>query len=283
MTDDNPVGRYVKSAAELMAVGLALIYVAGYLVLRSEISVLGIPSGVDTFDHRYLFSGASFLVYSLQSIPGHLLPFALLTLLLVGFVRLTKIIARKGWRTGLVLTSPPIQAGALTVAAAVLCVVSIALMSPYLRVRNLLLDSRNPTAFQAVLSAEDPDSEADAIYSYHFFALLASVALLLTAAIRWKNGVRWMALTIVLVAIQCMLLPLLFGALNVGRERPRVKLADGETGILVWEDNDSFTLVLDATSKLERRSKSGQKKVEFSGLGRAGIAKGTPAVNQQGN
>jgi hypothetical protein len=57
------------------AVGTFLLYLFGYLALRSQLSTYGVVTNLDAFDQRYLLAGNRFLVYLVSTAP-HVFVFA---------------------------------------------------------------------------------------------------------------------------------------------------------------------------------------------------------------
>src|SRR6266705_5489926 len=56
--------------AKYTVVGSFLLYVLGYLTLRSHLTAIGIGTDLAVLDERYLFTGARFLVYLVSAVPA---------------------------------------------------------------------------------------------------------------------------------------------------------------------------------------------------------------------
>src|SRR4051794_20200095 len=109
MAQSSEAGTYLKTVGEFIAAAVAVIYLTGYLVVRTEITLLGIPTGVDSFDHRYLFTGGTYLVYVLQAGLAVIPTLVVLGLLLFGLSKSLGVVGRR-WPRSKLLTEPRAQA-----------------------------------------------------------------------------------------------------------------------------------------------------------------------------
>jgi hypothetical protein len=228
--------------------GTFLLYLFGYLTLRFQLNTYGIATNLDVFDEKYLFAGCRFLVYLGLTLPTLLLVLALIALVLAvpfklmpGKVREKLANSVMGW------LAKPYRAPALG------CVVALAMIQFLLRqclfLNNLLLASSLPPVWiSSVFLANDV---AQGVYFAGLLAGIGLSGLLLIAAYRRspEAGTRRLnPLLAVLVAIECLLLPINYGMLigspwlsRVAEPTLEKKLPEGSSAWLVWEDKDVLT------------------------------------------
>jgi hypothetical protein len=133
------------------------------------------------------------------------------------------------------------------------CAVALAMIQFLLRqclfLNNLLLANSLPPGWISTVFLA-----GDVAQGFYFSGLVAGIglsALLLVAAYRGEPdaGKRWLnPLLAVLVAIECLLLPINYGMLIASPSLPRVtepnlgsKLPEGSSAWLVWENKDVLT------------------------------------------
>jgi hypothetical protein len=241
------VGKWPSYAA----FGTFLLYLFGYLTLRFQLNTYGVATNLDLFDEKYLFAGCRFLVYLAMTLPSLLFILALTALPLALVFRLLPGSVRQ--RCGTSVTEWLVRPYRTPLLGCVLALVLIQfLLRQCLLLNNLLLANCLPASWiSSVFLA------SDAAQTLYFAGLVAGVGL--CGALRvfsFKENpdasTRWLNLLLaVLLAIECLLLPINYGMLIVSRWLPRVeppnfanKLADNSTAWLVWENKDVLTYLI---------------------------------------
>lgn len=241
------------------ALGSFLLYLMGYLSLRFQLSAWGVKADLSVFDERYLFAGASYLVYSVAIIP-------VLILLALILAALAYAIYRVGQRT-----MPPAVKTAchsirhridvwwsapnrLALAGLVGSVLFIQLyMTQCFVFTNLLLaKSLECPWFSCNVILGDSVVEV-----FYFSASL--VGTLATAAVyiavhrqppkpfsKWFDGALGL-----LVGIEFLLLPVNHGILIASKQLPRLsalgspnRIPPGADAWLVWEGTEGVTYLV---------------------------------------
>jgi hypothetical protein len=232
------------------AIGSFFLYFLGYLVLRFQLSSLGIDSDLGIIDERYLFAGARFLVYFFATIPICLLlvsPIVGCNVLLKG--KLFPAISRWFKRPDYLLS-----------AGIAFAVVFVQFIERQCLPLNglLLLDTLPPPEWlQRVLL-----DQTGAIGSIYFSGLLLATAICVFLWLRaWFHRAVASKLMLWLLALMCiisfLLLPVNYGIVIANKDFARVSTLDGkeplkagETAWRIWEGKDTVTfLVKSAASR----------------------------------
>jgi hypothetical protein len=242
--------------------GGALLYLLGYLVIRFQLTLLGVPANLDVVEERYFFAGARFVVYLIASFSNFLLlmvPVALVIWLChrwfpPGSVRRAKL------QTACALWFTPFR---LRLLGALFSIVAIQFVLRQCFVMNNLLLAPalpdTPWLNAILLGQKDPDL---------FFALLLGtcflslVFLLVSRAAAPVQGYLHRTVEVVFVILvisQWLLLPINYSCLIAHKTLPRVngigqQSLDNRLAWLVWENNGFSTFLLaDSTNLLHGR------------------------------
>lgn len=242
------------------AMGAFVFQAAGFLSLRSHLAALGVRADLSLLDSRYVFEGASCLLYLLAALVNLLLLLLGAGLALFLLSRLVPRPARERLRT--VLRAPWVRlspryrtSGWISLAGIVFAVVAIQLlMRQCFRVQDLFFRGApsNPAWLSDLLLARDETPR-----TVFFMALLAIVVM--TAWLRLAAGQSpghgpstrlGLVLLTLLLALEVALLPINYGVLTAGRPLPRVihlgddKAFAGRQAWLAWEDQEGLTLLV---------------------------------------
>jgi hypothetical protein len=232
-------------------------YVLGYLVLRFQLTALGLGTDLDLLDERYLFAGAKFLVYLVAAIP--ILVLFALPLALLGWVAARSWPGLRAWAARW-WARPAIP---LTVGL----VLSVAMIQLVMRrcfaFDNLLLRDALPEPgwFGAMLTAPD-----DVLTQLYFVLLLAGIVagIGLTIALgSWQAAPAALrglaALVFFFLGIQVLLLPVNYGILLSARDHPRVvpdpevvPAGSAAAVWLVWEGKTGVTFLVHEPSAVRK-------------------------------
>jgi hypothetical protein len=230
------------------ALGTFALYVAGYLALRFHLLVMGIATDLSVLDERYVFAGAQFLVYLVSSLPSILVmaaPFAA-----VGWLMWRWLPVHRRARLVLSIAQPHV----LVAIGIVVSVVSIqVLLRQCFLLQDLLLANRLP-AEPSWLVVRLLGQKSMPVY---FNGLVACCLVPLATLISvWRLEESrlavtfWRGMLTVLVAIQCLFLPINFGVLIVNKTLARVTSAGeraplaGDVVWLAWEGKDDVTFLV---------------------------------------
>jgi len=231
---------YAGSWVTYSAFGSFLLYLAGYLVTRFELTMLGVAQNLDVLDERYLFAGARFLVYLATSIPSLVLLLlvpAVIVWLLLRFLperaraRFAAIRANTFYLAGIIFAVAVIQFVARQCFA----------------LNNLLLAPTLPgPAWLSAVLLDDRDRIAPLFFSGLLAATALTAALLLAGNRRSANASPFLAgLLTILLAIQALLLPINYAVLIGKKSFARVanvpSLAAGRAWLIV-ENKEVVTL-----------------------------------------
>jgi hypothetical protein len=246
--------------APLLAMGAFLLHAMGFLSLRFHLAALGVRADLSLLDSRYVFEGASCLVYLLADLASLLLLLLAAGLVLFLLSRLLPRLARE--RGGAALRAPWERlrpryrtAGRLSLMGIAFAVLAIQfLLRQCLEVQDLLFRGVPPYPdwLRDLLLAR-----GEAPRAFFFIGLLAVVGV--TAGIRLAAGRSpghspatrlGLGLLTLLLGLEMALLPINYGILTAGRPLPRVahlgddKALAGRQAWLVWEDSDGLTLLV---------------------------------------
>lgn len=226
------------------AIGSFFLYFFGYLVLRFQLSSVGIDNDLGMIDERYLFAGARFLVYFFSTIPTCLL----LISPIVGCVALLRrklfpFVSEWFERPDLLLWT------GIPFAVLVIQFVERQCL-PFNGL--LLLDSLpQPEWLRRVLL-----DQTGAIDSIYFSGLLLATAI--CALLWWRVWLRragasktMLWLLALLCGISFLLLPVNYGIVIANKDFGRVGTLDGkeplktgETAWRIWEGKDTVTFLV---------------------------------------
>jgi len=243
------VGNLAGKWTSYAALGSFLLYLAGYLTLRFQLSTYGVATNLDVFDEKYLFAGCRFLVYLVSCVPDILV--IILPLAAIAYVPYKLAPASFKERAGRwvsELWAPPARLPLLGVVAGVAMIQFV--LRKVFGFGNLLLRKNLPQEWlSSVLLASDLN------LSLYFNGLVAGV--LITGAILFyvlrRDGARngasdlFVGILVFLVAVEFLLLPVNYGVLISTQQLPRVaevsgeKLPDGTRIWLVWDSKDVLT------------------------------------------
>jgi hypothetical protein len=262
----------VKTAAGAAALGVSVLYLFGYLSLRQQITTLGIPAEFSVFDERYLYAGASYLVFLTQAIADMavlVIPIAAL-LVIARAVFLRRRRGKETWISPELL--PRLECRSKRTAALLAAIAGFAALRSVQAARSwtslhdLLFEPGFRPEVANVLNANL--LEWYRIFDWHL-TLSLGCALLTAAALRSPLSRAWGAIALATVAAQFLSLPLLFGAITADRPKPRIKFQNGETGLLVWEDKDVWMyLRTESPPVVVRRPKDSKDTVMVTGYRR---------------
>jgi hypothetical protein len=249
------------SFAAYSALGSFILYVLGYLTLRFHLTFLGVATDLGVFDERYLFAGATFLVYLGSSLPIAALLAAVAAALVYAPYRVLPSNARRSVRGRVQrFFASPIAPAALGVVVAFLFI-QILMRRCFPYANALVMDRlpENQAWLNALLTKDGWNG-----YMVPYFSLLivgvAATAALLVHVRRGQSeagGGRAPALHWLLglfVAIQALMLPVNFGVLVHGKSFPRVTavgnrpLSGGERAWLAWDGKSTVTYLLQHAS-----------------------------------
>jgi hypothetical protein len=242
------------------AVGTFALYAMGFLSLRFHLAALGVRADLAVLDERYLFEGASCLVYLLAALAGLLL--LLLSALFAVFL-LTRLIPRRlrgrlrvAFQTRVEKIGsrvPPAQFALWGIAWSVLVIQLV--MRQCFVAQNLLLSNELPSpAWLSGLLLADSDLER----SFFFMGLLVAfggtvvfwLAVLRRKGLETAGSRLALGLLTLLLGLEAGLLPINYGVITTGRPMPRVvhlgddKALAGRPAWLVWEDREQLTLLV---------------------------------------
>jgi len=231
----------------------AFLYLFGYLALRFHLTAIGLETDIPLLDERYLFTGASFVVYVASCVPGIVL--LVLPFFGIGWVvsRLLPSKARvrvAGWLTAPVFLIP------LGIVFSVVVIEFV--MSPCFRFTDLLLGRelpRNPAWFATLMYESQ-------YMTFYFGALVAAcvlpVGILILLRSQPNISLFSYGLLAFLAAVQIMLLPINYGVLVVDKSLPRVAsmggrpLTEGQTAWLVWQGRPGATFLVRQAAQDQR-------------------------------
>jgi hypothetical protein len=237
------------------------VYFLGYLSLRFHLTALGIATDLAVFDERYLFAGARFLVYLVASLPNVLLLVLVLSLLTLLPYRLFS-------RQISAMTSGRMQdwgerlwtwwsiSNRLALAGIILSLVMIqTVMRKCFSLSNVLLKTSlpEPKWLQSVLL-----SQGAGLWSLYFPGLVAGTIVtggLCFLARRTMEPTPLSRLLygifVLLVAVQCLLLPINHSILIADKTMPKVAnlgnlqdLEPGQEAWLVWDGKEWMTYLV---------------------------------------
>jgi hypothetical protein len=226
----------------LTALGTFMLYLAGYLALRFQLSMYGVVTNLDVLDEKYLFAGCRFFVYLVSCVPNVLLLVLIFGILLYLPYRLLPKSLRDALENRLSIALRKPNALLLIGVVAGLALVQFVL--------------RNSFDYGNVLFRKDlpPHEWVNAILlgtrgmrALYFTGLVAGVLLtcgLLVAALRFAPlgtslSRALLAVLAFLVAVEWLLLPVNYGILIDSQNLPR--LAAPTCTWLVWENRDVLT------------------------------------------
>jgi hypothetical protein len=231
--------------------GTFLLYLFGYLTLRFQLNTFGIVTNLDVFDEKYFFAGCRFLVYLGMTLPSLLFLLALTALLVaIPFKLLPRSVRERLGKSAATWLAKRNRASFLGCAVALIMIQF--LLRQCLFLNNLLLASCLPAVWiSSVFLASDT---AQALYFSGLVAGIGVSAALLVYSFKEnpEAGKCWLNLLVsVLVAIECLLLPINYGMLIASRWLPRVaqvnlaeKLPEGTAAWLVWENKEVLTYLV---------------------------------------
>jgi len=256
------------------------LYFLGYLSLRFHLTALGIATDLAVFDERYLFAGAKFLVYLVASLPIVLLFVVVLSLVTILPYRLCSrqigTIAMGGMKNwGEWLWAWWCLPNRLALVGIVLSLVLIQMvMRQCFVLSNVLLavSLPEPKWLQSILL-----SQGAGPWSLYFPGLVAGTILtggLCFLARRTMESTPLSRLLhgilVLLVAVQCLLLPINHSILIADKTMARVAnignqqdLEQGQEAWLVWEGREWMTYLVRSkdTRKLIAVLRSDIKKI----------------------
>lgn len=232
------------------AFGSFVLYLAGYLSLRAQLSTYGLTGGgLDVFDQRYLFAGCRFFVFLAASVPSVMIIFFFLAAIAYWPYKLIPISIRG--RISQRLSNWCLPPTRLPILGVVIGVVLIQfLLRKCFLFGNLLVSKGLPDDWlSSVLLTDDTNI---ALYFMGLVAgILISGAILFYAAARKEStsSASKFLLGVLgfLVAVEFLLLPVNYGVLISTQQLPRVaemsgeKVADGTRVWLVSDTKDELT------------------------------------------
>ena len=249
------------SWAAYTALGSFGLYFLGYLSLRFHLTAMGIVMDLAVFDERYLFAGARFLVYLVASLPNVLLLVLVLLLLTVlpywvFSHRLNTITSGRMKSCEEWLWAWWSIPNRLALAGILLSLLMIQfVMRQCFLLSNVLLASSlpEPKWLQSVLLSQDTG-----LSSLYFPGLMAGTIV--------TGGLCFLArrtmkptpvsrllhdLFVLLVAVQCLLLPINHSILIADKTMPKVAnlgnlqdLEQGQEAWLVWDGKEWMTYLV---------------------------------------
>jgi hypothetical protein len=232
-------------------------YVLGYLVLRFQLTALGLGTDLDLLDERYLFAGAKFLVYLVSAIPSLVL-FAL-PLALLGWVAARSWPGLRAWAARCwARPAIPLTAGLVLSVAMIQLVMRRCFAFDNLLLRDALPD---PGWFGAMLTAPD-DLLAHLYFVFLLAGIVAGIGLTLALG-SWRAAppaLRGLAaLLFFVLGIQVLLLPVNYGILLSARDHPRVvpdpEIVPARSAAavwLVWEGKTGVTFLVHEPSAVRK-------------------------------
>jgi hypothetical protein len=246
--------------AAFAAVGTFVLHAMGFLSLRFHLAALGVRADLSLLDSRYVFEGASCLVYLLADLAS-----LLLLLLAAGLVLflLSRLIPRSARERGRAALRAPWErlppryrtAGRLSLVGVAFAVLAIQLvMRQCFEVQDLLFRGVPPYPdwLGDLLLARGASPRA--LFFMGLLAIVGVTAWLRLAAGRSPGhgpGTRLgLGLLTLLLGLELALLPINYGILTAGQPLPRVahlgddKVFAGRQAWLVWEDSDGLTLLV---------------------------------------
>jgi hypothetical protein len=236
------------------ALGTGLLYLFGYLALRSQLSVYGVAIGIDGFDEKYLFAGGRFFEYLVATIPSILI-LAIMVALLT-YVPFKLIPAGVKTRVKEWLCRWSLDANKVSLLGIVFAVVFIQFVERQCLVfdDNLLLHKSLPGIWISnVLMANDGR------LALYFAGLVAGTLIsgaILYLALRRQSEERIFSRVLVtllgfLFAVEVLFLPVNFGVLISTRLLPRVAEVSGDANPpngraswLLWDGKDNVTFLV---------------------------------------
>jgi hypothetical protein len=273
------VESWAKALAATSAAAVGLVYLCGYLSLRTQMTALGIPAEWSTFDQRYLFAGASFLI-ALAQVLLLLVDIAVrgaLALAILGAV--AWLLLRRRART-ILLSGVKWQrhlAIAAAVASVAISLVAITRAEQWLLLQDLLFVT--DLEGDALIIAAQGD-EWHWIFLKYLAATVASGALILVTVRRATHTRLWAGAATLALAVQMLSLPMLFGVLTADSPRARIIL-NGQRGWLMWEDGGTLIYLRDsAPLEVERHAKSAEQVITIAGYDRV-LRRRVPAAATQ--
>ena len=231
--------------AAITAIWTFLLYGAGYLSLRFQLTAFGVGTDLSVLDERYVFEGAKFLLTIVLVFPWALV-------LAVPIAALVWVADRllPGVRDAIVhrwATRPryPLAIG-IVFAVALIQIV----MSKCLIFNNLLIAPTMPTEYGYSWFA-DLLLGSEAMVSLYYVGLIIGIAVTAFCALgilTWRlvgEIDRIMRATLfTLLGVELLLLPVNFGYLSVRRSLPRVAASTSAPTWLVWEGKEGVTYLM---------------------------------------
>lgn len=283
--------KIVDHRAAYVGVGSFMLYVLGYLALRSHLAALGIDPDIELaiLDMRHLFAGANFLIYLCTTVPSLIMLVLVLMLVLVPGVILYGVyrILPAGVRAvlgswlGRYVTWAA-QPARLLPGGIVFSLLMIQfVMRDCFELNNLLLRSDFPDV--AILGnwLLREDESRIALFFLGMVAGCAISGLILLALRRRPPTGDFLVfahyLLLLLVALQVLLLPINYGYL-VHKSLPRVVFVDESAPLgpemdawLVWAGQEGITYLVrnrqtnPATKVLVTLRRDQVKRIEITG------------------
>jgi hypothetical protein len=238
----------------ITAIWTFLLYGAGYLSLRFQLTAFGVGTDLSVLDERYVFEGAKFLLTLV-------LVFPLALALAVPTAALVWVAGRllPGARSAIVQrwTAQPRYPLAIGIVFAVALIQIV--MSKCLIFNNLLIAPTMPSEYGYTWFA-DLLLGGETLVSLYYVGLIAGVAVTAACALAvlpWSPlGVfdRIMrSVLFTLLGIELLLLPVNHGYLSVRRSLPRVGASTSARTWLVWEGKEGVTYLM--------REENGQRRL----------------------
>jgi hypothetical protein len=245
--------------AAYSALGSFLLYLLGYLALRFHLTFIGVATDLAVLDERYLFAGASCLVFLASSLPIAVMVAALLAALAYLPYRLLPQARRRALRERIQrFVSAPVAPTVLGIALA-LAFIQV-LMRKSFRYANVLVQDRLPESAGWLNTLLSNDKWKPIYFSVLILGIAMTGGLLLRSPATGDDAAKAPSsrplrmLLGTLVAIQVLLLPVNFGVLVHGKSLPRVKavpkhaLAAGEQAWLAWDGKSTVSFVVKAAT-----------------------------------
>jgi len=246
----NKIGAVAGKWTSFAAFGSFLLYLAGYLTLRFQLSAYGVSTNLDVFDEKYLFAGCRFFVYLVSAVPTLLL----ITFVLAGIFYLPYRLwpAAGKQRIEQWIANWAAHPNRLPLVGILLAVglIQFVMRNCFVYGGQLLKDRlpENEWINNILLTSVGNRS-------LYFTGLLAGMLLTLVILL---GGMRLAAtgtevsrvlvgLLIFLVVVEVLLLPVNYGTLIASQTLPRVaelgdeKLSEGSRAWLVWENKEVLT------------------------------------------
>jgi ABC-type proline/glycine betaine transport system permease subunit len=251
----------------IVLAGTTLLYFGGYLSLRFKLTALGVSTELGIFDERYLFAGASFLVYALSAVPSIALIVLFVYPVIVGVthlvmrakrgneITLSDRFAKQLRQWGGASSAKSTQWIALITSILVIQV----LLKQMFFVSNVAIDGLPREHWLLYPLLLQGNEWLRALFYCLIVLHTAFVAVCTWAAYAHKGSARAFAVVLTMfLVLQASMLPVVHGVFSAVQSVPRLdatqqKALASKNAWLLWEGKESYILLVGKLESLDGR------------------------------